>query len=248
MKLRLLFVVAGLLIVPAAFAQTTLTGTTSSSTNANQTASSQNEGVQATVNQSTSGQLQYGGHFTEDVKSQVPVSVVGYGSFSQSSCMTSVGAGLTTRVVSLVYNGPTPDVNCQHVVLGDAFGRATQLAKQTGSDDMARASLSMVFYTYCTSGLNGDQLLNACIKMKLVVPTGGTHKEGKVDVADVAPATILPNGAEKMLSDVAQGKATEVASVSTPKTDDNKVPFYLMNQQEEADAQAELGPAARSTH
>jgi hypothetical protein len=207
MKRIALLVVLGAMAIPA-YAQTTVDQNSNSNATSSTSSVSQNQGVQATVNQISSGQVDYKGSYA--VRSQVPVSVVGYGSFSQSSCENSVGVGATTRVLSFVYNGPHADVNCQHVVLGDAFGRSAQLASQLGAKEMARQILPMVVYTYCTSGIDDGRLLDACIKQHLVTATGTFHKEGRVSVADVAPVVTIPESvAEQFI-----GKpATQVAEV-----------------------------------
>lgn len=180
----------------ALFTVAAATNAQSLDTTANSSAGS-SSGAQSQLNltQNTSGQVQYSGHFSQTQNSQVPISVVGYSSFSQASCITAIGGGATTRMFSFVYNGPKADTNCQHVVLGDAFGRATQLALQAKVPAMATASLSMVFYKYCTASEDDKR---ACISLGLVTPTGKVQRIHGEDVAEVLPAKVLPEGAEQM--------------------------------------------------
>jgi hypothetical protein len=251
-KKLLLVLFASLICVTTAHAQNAVNGQTTSNSTANQTAASDNQGVYAGVNQ-------YGATH-ERVESTVPVSAVGYGSFSQSSCMTSVGGGLSLPAAALVYNGPKADINCQHVVLGDAFGRAAQLAASLKANDMAVSSLSMVFYTYCTSDINDDNLVKSCIDKGLVVPTGTTH-DVKVSfwhhrkVEDVRPAINLPADVAQYLN---KGPAADAAkTVQAPQPAAPQAPAKPMDQQaqtqktmhdmdqmeqELADSQAAKGP------
>ncbi|HWT40494.1 MAG TPA: hypothetical protein VN081_04500 [Dongiaceae bacterium] len=223
-------------LASTAFAQTTQSQTSNSNATSTTASTSSNQGVNATVQQISTGQINYSGSYA--VKSQVPVSVVGYGSFSQSSCETSVGVGATTRVLSFVYNGPKADINCQHVVLGDAFGRSAQLASQLGAKDMARQILPMVVYTYCTSGLDDGRLLDACIKQHLVIATGTSHKDGKVTVADVVPVTTIP---QELADQLLNAKtATKVADVTVSA---GPIQTTAALSKQVADEQAAQGPS-----
>lgn len=236
MKRMIISLVAMLAMSTVAYGQTVDTSNTSnSSTNATQTASSMNAGVNAEVNQ-------YGATHMRN-ESTVPVNVVGYGSFSQVSCTNSVGGGVSVPAVALVYNGPHADINCQHVVLGDAFGRAAQLAKSVGADDSARAALSMVFYAYCTSEIKGTNIAQACINMHLVAPNGDA-KTGAVKVADLAPVQQLPvNAAQYLKPNTVSGQAAQAILQPTP----GKAPVVAMANTEQsaqqlADQQALQGP------
>jgi len=242
LKRIVLAIVLGAL-ASTAFAQTTQNQSQNTTSNAtsNTASTSSNQGVQATVQQISTGQVNYSGSYA--VKSQVPVSVVGYGSFSQSSCESSVGVGATTRVLSFVYNGPHADVSCQHVVLGDAFGRSAQLASQLGAKDMARDILPMVVYSYCTSGLDEGRILQGCIDRHLVVPTGTFHKEGKVSVADVKPVTMIPQElADELMSKKVPAATTQVAQVS-PKVVMGPVETVEQASERLAHQQAMQGPS-----
>lgn len=184
-------------VAGTAKAQDTLSSqnTSTSSAQTSSGASSVNQGVTAQVNQISTGEIHYSGHYSQTANAQVPISTVGYGSFSQNSCITSIGGGATTRMFSFVYNGPKADINCQHVVSGDAFGRASQLAMQNKVPGMALASLSMVFYQYCTAD---EATKQGCIAMGLVEATGQVkHIKGE-DVAMVRPVKVLPEGARQM--------------------------------------------------
>jgi hypothetical protein len=190
-------------------------------------ASAQNAGVNASIYQISDGRMSGGYDITS--KAQVPISTVGYGSFSQNSCITSIGGGATTRLFSFVYNGPKADINCQHVVAGDAFGRAAQLAMQIKQPQKALASLSMVFFAYCT----GDEdMKTACITMGLIRDTGKTRKVDGNQVAIVVPmpaedlppaavATMLPNLPADQQALVADDSAHKSSPVNLPPIPEN---------------------------
>lgn len=237
MKKILLTLLVAMASTSTAFAQTANTSNNStSSTNATQNATSQNAGVNAVVKQ-------YGATHMRN-ESTVPTSVVGYGSFSQVSCTSSVGAGVSVPAFALVYNGPHADTNCQHVVLGDAFGRAAQLAKSVGADSSARAALSMVFYAYCTSGIADANIVQACIDEHLVKATGAVKNEHGVSVAVVMPAEQLPMDAVNYLkpSTVAGMAAHDVLAPQMKPLPTQTVYANPSVPQQVADTQAAAGP------
>lgn len=199
---KVLFASLALLLVATA------TNAQSVDSNSNSNAGSSSGSVsQLQLTQNTSGQVQYSGHFSQTQNAQVPISVVGYSSFSPNNCSSSIGGGATTRLFSIVYNGPKTDVTCQHIVAADGYGRATQMAMVAQVPDMARSSLSMIYYKLCTISEEDKQ---ACIARGLVVPTGKVSYEShglfhrKTAVVEVIPASVLPPGADAMLGQLGQ--------------------------------------------
>ncbi len=193
MKLRLALLALGLLFAGTAAAQSTSTADTSSNANASTSSGAQsvNAGVTAQVNQMSSGDVHYQGGFDQTVKAQVPVSVVGYGSFSQMSCQTSVGVGATSRVFSFVYNGPKADINCEHGGRSTQFGQESQLAAQQKQYAAAEILRSAGVWETCTSNPATQDM---CLEMGLVKPTDKTKKVDGQTVAVVIPAPALPVG------------------------------------------------------
>lgn len=161
------------------------TNTSNANANTSSGASSVNQGVTAVVNQTNSGQVNYSGRYSVD--SQVPVSVVGYGSFSQISCQNSVGMGATTKIFSFVYNGPHKDINCEHAVRSNQFGQESQLAAQRGYHRQAEILRSMGVWETCTSNKETEK---ACLQMGLIQQTQGEDKHGR-PIAVAAPAPQL---------------------------------------------------------
>lgn len=151
-------------------AQSTSNGTGTSNVNAQQStaANSTNAGVTALVNQ-------YGAdNIHSNVSSQVPLSVVGYGSFSQNGCVSSVGLGATTKIFSFVYNAPTPELNCQHAVRSDEFGREAQLAKSQDKPIQAETMRALSVWQACTSD---DETIAACIRMGSIAYVDPEHPD-----------------------------------------------------------------------
>lgn len=138
----------------------TNTSTSNVNTNSNQLASSTNEGVTAQVNS-------YGAErMHQSLNAQVPLSVVGYGSFSQNNCSNAVGVGATTKIFSLVVNAPKPEQNCQHMVRSDAFGREAQLARSLNKPNQAEIMRALSVWQACTAD---DETIAACIRMGSIV-------------------------------------------------------------------------------
>lgn len=176
MKYLTLAVLGLLFAVPAMAQDSTNTSSNTSSSSSSTTSQSgaMNQGVQATVNQLSSGQVEYSGSFTQDVRSQVPLSVVGYGSFSQNNCQNSVGVGATSRVFSFVYNGPKGNPHCEAITRSDQFGRESQLAYAQGRGRDAELLRSMSVWETCNTNETTRQ---ACLKMGLV--DGATSVDGR---------------------------------------------------------------------
>lgn len=193
MKIQLSIAVALFLIAGTAAAQNANTITSNnqnSSTSRSNTSSgsaSYNRGVTAVVNQTSSGQIHYSGSYDTDISSQVPLSVMGYGSFSQNSCQNSVGGGATTKVFSFVYNGSHTDVNCEHMVRSISFGQESQLAASRGLKRQAELLRSAGVWETCTAN---EQTKKMCLRMGLINPTQDTDEDGDV-VAGTMPAPNL---------------------------------------------------------
>lgn len=168
MKYLLTAAVIGLAIAAPAWGQdssSTNTNTSSSSSSTSSQSGAMNQGVQATVNQISTGQIEYSGSFEQSVKSQVPLSVVGYGSFSQYNCQNAVGVGATSRVFSFVYNGPKGNPNCEAAVRSDQFGRESQLAYAQGRANDAEMLRAMSVWETCNINEASRQ---ACLRLGLV--------------------------------------------------------------------------------
>lgn len=177
MKHLMIVAALGLAIASPAWGQdSTLTSnnTSNSSSSTSSQSGAMNQGVQATVNQMSSGTVEYSGSFTQDVRSQVPLSVVGYGSFSQNNCQNSVGVGATSRVFSFVYNGPKGNPHCESITRSDQFGRESQLAYAQGRGREAELLRSMSVWETCNTNETTRQ---ACLKMGLV--DGATSVDGR---------------------------------------------------------------------
>lgn len=152
---------AAMLFMSGAYAQSTNTNDSTSGANVNSTqqTSSSNEGVNAVVNS-------YGADRTHaTVNEQVPLSLVGYGSFSQNNCSNALGVGATTKIFSLVFNAPKPEVNCQHMVRSDAFGREAGLANATKKPAQAEIQRALSVWEACTADL---ETTAACIRMNAI--------------------------------------------------------------------------------
>jgi len=144
------------------------TGTASSTTSAVQTAQSSNAGVTAQV-------YQYGAtKMHETVNSQVPLSVVGYGSFSQNSCENAVGLGASTKVFSFIYNAPHPEQNCQHAVRSNEFGQESQLARAEAKPTQAENMRALSVWEACTAD---DDTIAACIRMGVIAYVDPSHPD-----------------------------------------------------------------------
>lgn len=146
-----------------AAAQSTSDSTNTSSSNASlnstQQAQSTNQGVNAVVNQ-------YGQkHTYASVDAQVPLSLGGYGSFSQSNCSNALGVGASTKIFSLMASAPKPEVNCQHIVRSDAFGREANLAMTHRKPMQAEINRAMSVWQACTTD---EETTAACIRMALI--------------------------------------------------------------------------------
>lgn len=189
---RSLLTVALCTLAGLASAQVTSTSNANSQSAAGST--STNEGVSTVYNANASGENHVSG--STSLHAQVPLSQVLYGSFSQASCMSAVGAGITTSRVSLQLGGPKADLSCQHVILADSFGRASQLKYTQGDKTGAAHESFMVDYANCSSG--DDDLKQACLDEGMVIPRGtGRNKNGTLAIAPrrEAPApTIISHG------------------------------------------------------
>ncbi len=177
MKQMMFLAVLGLAVSAPAWAQDsslTSTNTSNSSSSTSSQSGAMNQGVQATVNQMSSGTVEYSGSYTQDVRAQVPLSVVGYGSFSQNNCQNSVGVGATSRVFSFVYNGPKGNPHCESITRSDQFGRESQLAYAQGRSRDAELLRSMSVWETCNTNETTKQ---ACLKMGLV--DGATSIDGR---------------------------------------------------------------------
>lgn len=151
-----------------AFSITANAQSTSDSTNSNnsnssvsstQQAQSTNQGVNAVVNQ-------YGQkHTYANVSEQVPLSLGGYGSFSQSNCSNALGVGASTKIFSFVASGPKPEINCQHIVRSDAFGREAGLALANHKPMQAEIQRALSVWESCTAD---EETTAACIRMGVI--------------------------------------------------------------------------------
>lgn len=136
------------------------TGTSNVSTNSNQNATSSNAGVTAAVNQ-------YGAtHMNERLDAQVPLALSGYGSFSQSNCANSLGVGATTRIFSFVFNAPKANVNCQQIVMSNAWGAESQLARNEGKPIQAELMRATSVWQLCQISKVQKEM---CIREGLIV-------------------------------------------------------------------------------
>lgn len=153
-----------------AHAQSTSNGTGTANVNTQQqtAANSTNAGVNAQVNQYGASDIH------TSVNSQVPLSVVGYGSFSQNGCVSSTGLGASTKIFSFVYNAPTPEQNCQHGVRSDQFGRESQLAKSQDKPIQAEILRASGVYQTCTSS---DDTIVMCIRAGLIAYVDPDHPD-----------------------------------------------------------------------
>jgi hypothetical protein len=144
------------------------TGTANVSTQSNQSTSSTNAGVTALVNQ-------YGAtSMNERLDAQVPLALSGYGSFSQNSCENSVGLGATTRVFSFVFNAPKPEINCQQIVLSNAWGSESQLARNEGKPIQAEMARATSIWQLCQIS---DVQLTMCIRKGWIVYDDPNHPD-----------------------------------------------------------------------
>jgi hypothetical protein len=151
---------------------------TSSGANAGANVGAQGvSGVNAIVNENAAN------HMAEDVvsKSQVPISVGGYGSFSQASCKVSAGGGLTTRAVSGILDIPVSDINCEHTVRGDAQGRAAEQAMKFGDRPQYLADRGAAEAAYCSAD---DEAKQQCIDAGTVIAISKDHR-GHIKIAPV---------------------------------------------------------------
>jgi len=155
--------------------------------------SSSNEGVSTVYNANASGENHVSGDTS--LHAQVPLSQVLYGSFSQASCMSGIGAGFSTSRFSMQLGGPKADTSCQHVILADSFGRASQLKYTQGDKPGAAREAIMVDYANCTSST--EDMKQACIDEGLVILRGnGRNKDGTLAIAprQLVPAPIISHG------------------------------------------------------
>lgn len=179
MKLHRTLAVLALGIVPytvLAQSSTDVSNTSNSTSSTSSQSAALNQGVTAVVNQQSAGTVQYSGEFTQDVRSQVPLSVVGYGSFSQYSCVSSLGVGATTRIFSLVYNGPKADRHCQFSVSSDTFGRESQLALQQNQYEMAEILRASSVWAACMAT---DEIRDMCVQTGQIIRQEATDIYGK---------------------------------------------------------------------
>lgn len=128
-------------------------------TNSTQQTSSTNAGVTAMVNSYGATQLH------ESVNSQVPLSLVGYGSFSQNNCSNALGVGATTKIFSLVFNAPKPEINCQHMVRSISFGREAGLANAMHKPMQAEIQRAISVWESCTAD---PRTTASCIRMNVI--------------------------------------------------------------------------------
>lgn len=227
------------LLAPCAFAQSTSNGTTSS--NAQTSSSGQGtaqvgaqslNGVQAVVNQ-------YGADhqdIDQTVKGQVPVSLSSYGSFSQASCMVSTGIGGTTRLLSGVLNLPTKDINCEHIVRGDAQGRAAQMAMVAGDRANMMAKSGLAQAAYCSAD---DEARQQCIDAGTVIAVS-KDKKGHLTIAPVmngaSPMTVAKYNSDRGFTTIDYSKVAEVQvppqpTIQSHKDDPNWTNEELLRQQ-----------------
>jgi hypothetical protein len=171
-----LLLVGTLAFASAAAAQSTNDNTNSTNSNSNaslnstQQAQSSNEGVNAVVNQ-------YGQKNTHAVvDSQVPLSLGGYGSFSQSNCSNALGVGASTKIFSFVASAPKPEINCQHIVRADSFGREANLAMAHRKPMQAEINRAMSVWQSCTTD---EETTAACIRMALIRYVDPEHPDLK---------------------------------------------------------------------
>jgi hypothetical protein len=193
------------------------TGTSNVSTNANQSTESSNSGVQAQVYQFGATQMH------ESVNSQVPLSVVGYGSFSQNGCVSSLGLGATTKIFSIVYNAPTPEQNCQHAVRSDEFGRESQLAASHSKPIEAEDMRALSVWETCTAD---DDTAAACIRIGKIAYVDPNHP----DIHQTKPVSFY-----------SEDQNTRVISTTTAPSASAMPHAGAMDQQAYADNQAANG-------
>ncbi len=187
MYLKSMFIMAVLLMPICALAQTLDSNNSSNSTSSTSSgAASINSGVSANLVQNGSDTVHYRGGFEQDVRSQVPLSVVGYGSFSQMNCQNAMGLGATSRVFSFVYNGPKDNLHCERAVRSDQFGRESQLALTQGKTFQAELLRATGVWETCMSS---QETQFSCLSMGLIKevelplldsrgePTGKTTKK-----------------------------------------------------------------------
>jgi hypothetical protein len=184
-------------ITTTAAAQSTSngTGTSTVSTQSNQSTESSNSGVQAQVYQFGATKM------AESVNSQVPISLSGYGSFSQNGCESSFGLGATTKVFSLIYNAPKPEQNCQHAVRSDEFGRESNLAISHGKPVQSEDLRAISVWEACTSE---DDTATACIMMGKIAYIDPQHP----DIHKTKPVPFYTEDADTRVN--AQGQLYEV--------------------------------------
>lgn len=135
------------------------TSNSNASLSSTQQAQSTNAGVNAVVNQ-------YGQKYTHAVvDQQVPLSLGGYGSFSQSNCSNALGVGASTKIFSFVASAPKPEINCQHIVRSDAFGREAGLAIASRKPMQAEIQRALSVWEACTAS---EETTAACIRMRVI--------------------------------------------------------------------------------
>jgi hypothetical protein len=144
------------------------TGTANVNTNSNQSSEASNSGVSAQVYQFGATKM------AESVNAQVPLSLGGYGSFSQNNCENSVGLGATTKIVSIVYNAPKPEINCQQIVLSNAWGSESQLAHNEGKPIQAEMARATSVWQLCQIN---DAQLTMCIRKGWIVYDDPDHPD-----------------------------------------------------------------------
>lgn len=196
-SLGALALVVGMMAFTAtAYAQSVNESTSNVNTSSQQQATSSNEGVTAQVNS-------YGAErMHQSLNAQVPLSVVGYGSFSQSNCSNALGVGATTKIFSFVYNAPTPEKNCQHMVRSDAFGREAQLAHNQGKANQAEIMRALSVWQACTAD---EETTAACIRM------------GSIQYVDASKPDLRQTMPRPQFTDAAiQAPGTPVSSTAIP--------------------------------
>lgn len=165
-SLGALALVVSMMAFSAHAQDSTNTSTSNVNTSSQQQATSSNAGVTAQVNSY--------GMSHQSINAQVPLSLGGYGSFSQSNCSNAVGVGATTKIFSFVVNAPKPEQNCQHMVRSDAFGRESQLAAGQHKPNQAEIMRALSVWQACTPD---DETIIACIRMGSIVYVDPAHPD-----------------------------------------------------------------------